>query len=79
MLTLSSLLRFLGHIGLFMTAAWSITQKQFGWLLYVGFPLLLIGVSYILIDDWRSGRKKTFWMYVLVFTVIMTVCLVQTP
>jgi drug/metabolite transporter (DMT)-like permease len=43
---------------MFILFTWRITQKQFEPLFYVGAALLLFGVFYNPISDWRAGKKK---------------------
>ncbi|MCW3073312.1 MAG: hypothetical protein JWP69_381 [Flaviaesturariibacter sp.] len=55
---LQPLLRNLGYIGLLLSVAYTITGKNYDWLVYTGLPLMVIGISYNIITDWKSGKKN---------------------
>lgn len=69
MITLHSVLRSIGFIGLFSVVTWSITHKQFDWLVYIGFPLLIVGTIYNMIDNWRNGRKTSVKIQLIILFI----------
>jgi hypothetical protein len=56
--------------------AYSITQKQFDWLFYTGFALLLFGVIYNSITDWKAGEKKFVKIQLIIGGIILAICLI---
>jgi uncharacterized membrane protein YesL len=58
MITLHSVIRSLAHVGLVLGIIWRVTNKNSVWLMYTSLGLLLFGVVYNMVDDWKQGKKK---------------------
>jgi lipoprotein signal peptidase len=45
-------------VGLVLGIIWRVTNKNSVWLMYTSLGLLLFGVVYNMVDDWKQGKKK---------------------
>lgn len=69
MITPHSVLRQTPFIGMILCFAWSVTHKQFDTLIYLGFPLLVTGIIYNMVDNWKKGNRKLVKVQLIVFAI----------
>jgi hypothetical protein len=73
---LHPVLRSLGSIGMLILFTWRITQKQFEPLFYLGAALLIFGVFYNPLSDWRAGKKKEVITNLKIAGVVIAIALI---
>ena len=70
-------LRYIGLVGGCFAILWAFTKFQFPWLLYTGFPLIILGAVYTTVNNWQTGKRLLVYIQLVVFLLAATYLLIH--